>query len=143
MEQIYWITVLRHLGVFCIMLAFVSIVCLSLFIAFFIDKKDSAEKYKRYNADVFKTDLEDAIIGANRWKKLIFIVLPITFIAIIGAIFIPIKNEAYMIYGLGGTIDYLKENPQAKQLPEKTLQMLNAWENNQIKNLQKDTTENK
>ena len=42
-------------------------------------------------------------------------------------VFVPSEKEAYMIYGIGGTIDYLKENPTAKQLPDKCIKALDNW----------------
>jgi hypothetical protein len=42
-------------------------------------------------------------------------------------IFIPTKNEALMIWGIGGTIDYVKTNPTAKQLPDKCIKALDGW----------------
>lgn len=45
----------------------------------------------------------------------------------LGTIFVPTTKEALMIYGIGGTIDYLKENPTAKQLPDKCVNALDKW----------------
>jgi hypothetical protein len=42
-------------------------------------------------------------------------------------VFIPTKNEALMIWGIGGTIDYLQANPTAKQLPDKCINALDKW----------------
>lgn len=42
---------------------------------------------------------------------------------VIGTIraFIPTTKEALIIYGVGGTIDYLEDNPTAKELPDKVI----------------------
>lgn len=40
---------------------------------------------------------------------------------------IPNTNDAYMIYGLGGTIDYIKSNETAKQLPDKCIMALDKY----------------
>lgn len=42
----------------------------------------------------------------------------------IGAVFTPTEKEMYAIYGIGGTIDYLKNNDKAKQLPDKCVDAL-------------------
>ena len=42
----------------------------------------------------------------------------------IGAVFTPTEKEMYAIYGIGGTIDYLKNNDKAKQLPDKCIDAL-------------------
>ena len=47
--------------------------------------------------------------------------------------FIPNTKEAYMIYGIGGTIDYVKSNETAKQLPDKCLQALDKYLTDEIK----------
>lgn len=48
-------------------------------------------------------------------------------IFILGFAFTPTKEEALMIWGIGASIDYLKQNETAKQLPDKCIQALDAW----------------
>ena len=48
-------------------------------------------------------------------------------LGILGGAFVPITKEALIIYGVGGTVDYLKENPTAKQLPNKCIEALDKW----------------
>ena len=48
-------------------------------------------------------------------------------LGILGVVFIPDTKEAYVIYGVGNTIDYLKNNETAKQLPDKAIQALDKW----------------
>jgi len=45
-------------------------------------------------------------------------------------VFIPTKKDALLIYGVGGTIDYIKQNPTAKQLPDKCVKVLDKWVDN-------------
>lgn len=42
-------------------------------------------------------------------------------------IFIPNQREALMIWGVGGTIDYIKSNETAKQLPDKCIKALDKF----------------
>ena len=42
----------------------------------------------------------------------------------------PSREEAYFIYGVGGTIDYIQSNPKAKQIPDKCIDALNRWVDN-------------
>lgn len=42
----------------------------------------------------------------------------------------PTKEEAYFIYGVGSTIDYIQSNPKAKQIPDKCIDALNKWVDN-------------
>lgn len=42
----------------------------------------------------------------------------------------PTTDEAYLIYGVGSTIDYIQDNPKAKQLPDKCIDALSRWVDN-------------
>lgn len=63
----------------------------------------------------------------NTGKKLTKISSIILFVFSIGTCLIPNTNDAYMIYGLGGTIDYIKSNEVAKQLPDKCIIALDKY----------------
>ena len=56
----------------------------------------------------------------------------------IGAVFTPTEKEMYAIYGIGGTIDYLKNNDKAKQLPDKCIEALNRYVDSIAKEEQKE-----
>lgn len=47
--------------------------------------------------------------------------------SLLGVIFLPNTKEAYMIWGLGGTIDYIKSNETVQKLPDKTVQCLDKF----------------
>lgn len=59
--------------------------------------------------------------------KLLKVFLPILFVGLIFKIFIPTSKEALLIWGVGGTIDYLQENPTAQKLPDKCIKALDKW----------------
>ena len=65
----------------------------------------------------------------NYFKRFTFAVIVISSINF----FIPTTNEALMIYGVGGTIDYIKSNGTAKQIPDKCVKALDKWVENLIK----------
>ena len=48
-------------------------------------------------------------------------------ISVLITVVTPTKEEAYFIYGVGSTIDYIQSNPKAKQLPDKCIDALNRW----------------
>lgn len=48
----------------------------------------------------------------------------------------PTTEEAYLIYGVGNTIDYIQDNPKAKQLPDKCIDALSRW----VDNISKEET---
>jgi len=50
----------------------------------------------------------------------------------------PTTEEAYLIYGVGSTIDYIQDNPKAKQLPDKCIDALSRWVDNLNKEENKD-----
>lgn len=47
--------------------------------------------------------------------------------SLLGVIFLPNTEQAYMIWGLGGTIDYIKNNETVQKLPDKTIQCLDKF----------------
>lgn len=47
--------------------------------------------------------------------------------SILAVIFLPNTKQAYMIWGLGGTIDYIKSNETVQKLPDKTVQCLDKF----------------
>lgn len=53
--------------------------------------------------------------------------IPILIISVLGIVFTPTTKEALMIWGVGGTIDYVKSNETAKQLPNKCIEALDKW----------------
>lgn len=48
-------------------------------------------------------------------------------------IFTPSTKDMYMIYGIGGSIDYLRENETAKQLPDKCINFIDKWVDENLK----------
>ena len=44
-----------------------------------------------------------------------------------GAIIVPTQHDLMAIYGLGGTIDYIKSNDKAKELPDKVVDALTRY----------------
>ena len=74
-------------------------------------------------------------IFLSYFKRCIFVTIIICLINF----FIPTTNEALMVYGIGGTIDYIKSNETAKQLPDKCIKALDKW----VDNLNEEKQENK
>lgn len=56
--------------------------------------------------------------------------------SILGIVLIPSTKEALMIFGIGTTYEYLKSSEATKQLPDKTVEFLNAWIDKETKELQ-------
>ena len=110
MNELYWITRFDSICS-CATIAYVGgiiAVIISLFIlAVALDEGD---------ADVKKT-------GAKFFK----ISFTIFICGLILKVFVPTSKEALLIWGVGGTIDYLQENPTAQKLPDKCIKALDKW----------------
>ena len=125
MNEIYWIT---RLDTICKFLSAVAVVCFiistvtgifAMFNRFEADDYEEGGKYYNCHMQKFKMFL-------GYFKRFIFV----TIIACLINFFIPTTNEALMIYGVGGTIDYIKSNETAKQLPDKCIKALDKWADN-------------
>ena len=126
MGEIYWITRFDPINT-C---ATVFLVLSAIVTAFFIISTLMA---------IAEEDSEKEI---NLSKKCLKISSSILTVCILIEVFVPTTKQALLIYGVGGTIDYIKANPVAKQLPDKCVNALDKWvdswnikeENDSIKN---------
>jgi hypothetical protein len=116
MNDIYWITRLDAINgiialLFAISLAGVLITGIILYVDFLNvkDKEKIDEVAHKTVINRFRWFLVGSVIGA------------------LAIIFIPTKNDALIIYGVGGTIDYIKSNDTAKHLPDKTIDALDKY----------------
>lgn len=115
MENLYWITRLDSIRTVIIVIFCCAIVLFIFGTIFHLAFNDSSEDDKN---------------GIKMMKIAILCgILPL-----FGIIFIPSTKDAYIIYGVGGTIDYLKNDSTARQLPDKAVKALNAFMDNEIKN---------
>ena len=134
MNEIYWITRLTYICDFLTAVAVVSFLISALMAVFAMCNKFEANDYeeggKYYNCYMRKFKM-----FLSYFKRFIFV----TIIACLINFFIPTTNEALMIYGVGGTIDYVKSNKTAKQLPDKCIKALDKWADN----LNEEKQENK
>ena len=111
MEEIYWITRLGiiHDIVEVLMVLFLVFCLFSGFVLLLIGFDNSELVGVRR---VFKVTIVPAIL------------------LVISYIVIPSKQDALAIYGIGGTIDYIKSNSEIKQLPNKIIKALEVWSQN-------------
>ena len=107
MNEIYWIQRLDYIRGFSVA---IMIVCAFVFLL----------------ATVFYYAIDDEKDKAiyKRIKKITGAALVATSLSVS---FVPSKNEMLMIIGLGGTIDYIKENETLQELPDKCVAALDAW----------------
>ena len=128
MNEIYWITRLTCICDFLTAVAVVSFLISALMAVFAMCNKFEANDYeeggKYYNCYTQKFKM-----FLSYFKRFIFV----TIITCLINFFIATTNEALMIYGVGGTIDYIKSNETAKQLPDKCIKALDKWAENLTK----------
>ena len=117
MNDLYWISVLGSLETVVCTVCFLTVIaCVITTITYFVIQEDGTS--------------DKVVLGVKR----IAIGTFCTFLFTVTLdIFLPTKDELYCIYGVGQTIDYLKSNKEAKQLPDKAIKALNFYLDNQVK----------
>ena len=80
-------------------------------------------------------DDDNVVKKAKKYAKISLLVIVI---GVLGDMFTPSTKEMYAIYGLGGTIDYIKSNDKAKQLPDKCVDALTRY----VDSIEKENEDN-
>ena len=112
MNEIYWLTRIGVIGDVCVIFAIIGIILIALmtiFLPLILDTVDEKENWKAF------------------FKKYGKVFAILWFISLLGCIFVPTKKEMIAIYGIGTTIDYIKSNDKAKQLPDKAVDALTKY----------------
>ena len=110
MNEIYWITRLDDISFF---LGSISVTCAILsgiaifFICVTLDEGD--------------------IVASKNCIKFMKFSIPAFLLSMAINVFVPTTNEAMLIYGVGTTIDYVKQNNTLQQIPDKCINALDAW----------------
>ena len=109
MEELYWITRLNGVIALLICLggffASFAIYCLCYYYEYEYGNKYDKPKHLK--------------------KSFIYSLLSLAVFVI--AIFIPTEKDMLMIYGVGGTIDYIKTNETAKEIPDKCIKAIDLF----------------
>lgn len=115
MSELYWLGVLGNLndlGVAIAVLSFLVFIALGFY--FFLCSED---------------DLEPSSFIKKMFKGSMFAIV----LGVVMAIFIPSQKNLLIIYGVGGTIDYLKENKDANKIPDKCIKALDKYLDDALK----------
>lgn len=109
MSELYWLGVLGNLhscGEVAVILSIIVLLGLGIWtITFGSDYDEPFKKIKR----LFKCSIYALVFGATI------------------CLFIPSTKNLFIIYGVGGTIDYLKENKDANKIPDKCVKALDKY----------------
>ena len=123
MEEIYWITRLDYINTLLYVISGLSLVltaiCLVIGIAWddIDEDKEKVIKKKALNIATYS------------------VIIAIVFSTI--NIFVPTTKEMLMIYGVGGTYEYLKDSDTAKEIPDKCLKAVDKFLDEYIEEDQK------
>lgn len=109
MSELYWIT--RFDGILTAIIIPMVILLVAAFIHFCLSCDNSS--FEDDERKVFRK--RTAVFGSIGM-----------FLFLVQA-FIPTTNQALIIYGVGGTIDYIKSNETAKKLPDKVVIALDKY----------------
>ena len=123
MNELYWIT---RFGEISIAVKVILIISIIVFVVATI-----ACCCTITDGDLTDCEKREFLKIIKRFTKISFIT---TIVSAIMFIFTPSQRDAYLIWGLGGTIDYLKENPTAKQIPDKCVKLLDKWVTDELEN---------
>ena len=129
MTEMYWITRLDSICNFLTAITVVSFLISAFTVAFVVCNRIEANDYKE-GSEKWNYYMQRFKIFLSYFKRFIFVAIVAGFINL----FIPTANQALLIYGVGGTIDYIKSNDTAKQLPDKCIKALDKW----VENLNED-----
>ena len=111
MSELYWITVLGKIESITEVFIFISGVA-GIFITI------------RYMASISDGDGDELTSIIRKFRNAAYVIFCVS---LVSAVLIPSKKDLYMIYGVGGTMDYLKSNPTARKLPDKCVKAFDKW----------------
>lgn len=115
MNEIYWLTRLDAISDLMSVLMITSAITIALYVFMVtVVEPDFREE------EGFKKKMEN-------FKKIFHFSVVILIFSGLTITFLPTSKEAYMIWGVGGIIDYLKENETAKQIPDKIINAIDKF----------------
>lgn len=125
MNEFYWITRLDSIDALLTVFAVIAILvfCICLIVVGIT-----------YDDECFDSDERAKKVRKYFRKSGILSLICFTLFSVVNT-FLPSTEDAYIIYGVGGTFDYLKQSETAKKIPDKVLVAIDAYLDKQIDNL--------
>lgn len=115
MSELYWLGVLGEIHSFGVGIVALSVLAM-LFLAF-----------------ILVTTTLDGYDKPPICLKLLKLSAVSTLIGFLMCVFIPSTKSLLIIYGVGGTIDYVKENKVANKIPDKCIKALDKYLDDALK----------
>jgi len=124
MNEIYWITRLDSINALVLTLMIVSIIVSVIVTLIYYGCNGQRIYDEAYNRSSESNEYRGYM---NTCKNILKYSVPTAILSSILTVFVPTTKQAMLIYGVGGTIDYIKSNPTARQIPDKCIQALDKW----------------
>jgi hypothetical protein len=133
MEVLYWITRLDGIKMFLFIAS-------AIFIIYSIASTIGHCVLIGYEYSGMRTE-DDYTQAKVLWDKTWLKSIIITIFVVLFNIFTPTEKDAYIIYGVGGTIDYIKNNKIATKLPDKAIKALDLYLDKETKEIQESSVD--
>lgn len=124
MNEIYWITRCDSINIlFTILMVFGIAISIVTAIVYFVTNGQAIRDKSRG----YESSAKEQEGYKQTCRNLLKYCIPLTTLFCLITVFVPTTKQALLIYGVGGTVDYIKNNPTAKQLPDKCIVALDKW----------------
>lgn len=124
MSEIYWITRLDSINTISLICVIVGVITSGIAAVIYY----AANGQRIYDdSHGYESSARENEGYANTCKGILTWSIPVSIIFSLLMIFVPTTKQGFLIYGLGGTVDYIKQNPTARQLPDKCVKALDKW----------------
>ena len=117
MNEIYWLTRFDSFNTVFTIITILSGIAFVISLFGYIGNKYDAIEYDSSNSKQYM----------NFFKSFLKYASVFLLFGVLGLVFLPTTKQALLIWGVGGSIDYLKQNPTARQLPDKCIIALDKW----------------
>jgi heme/copper-type cytochrome/quinol oxidase subunit 2 len=124
MNEIYWITRLDNIHLLSMICMVIGIIISGIITIIYYASNGQAIYDEAHG---YVSSAEENKGYKNTAKEALKWCIPVTIIFCLLSLFVPTTKEALAIYGIGGTVDYIKQNPTARQLPDKCINALDKW----------------
>lgn len=123
MNEIYWITRFDYIYGVARVLLILSIITIMVLLMRCIAETDSIDEF---------------VENIKKYIKIFRVTICVMVLGTLMLVFVPNTKDAFVIYGLGGTIDYIESNKTAQGLPDKFIQAVDKYLDNEIKDEKED-----